>query len=147
MNSFFGLLASFFFFPWLFLTLSQCRTEALEVACVAWRFCWAGRRSGVAARKIKLLPPQSPRGFSALARLYYLARPTKTAMLRRLPWKSWKGLIMRLEISRNIKFEVMGEPPPGGYFRNFGVGMCRWDPGTLAFTRARSSEFCYPRLD
>ena len=29
-----------------------------------------------------LLPPQSPRGFSALARLYYLA--TKTAMLRRL---------------------------------------------------------------
>ena len=34
--------------------------------------------------KIKLLPPQSPRGFSVLARLYYLARPTKTAMLRRL---------------------------------------------------------------
>ena len=34
--------------------------------------------------KNKLLPPQSPRGFSALARLYYLARPTKTAMLRRL---------------------------------------------------------------
>ena len=32
----------------------------------------------------KLLQPQSPRGFSALARLYYLARPTKTAMLRRL---------------------------------------------------------------
>ena len=27
---------------------------------------------------------QSPRGFSALARLYYSARPTKTAMLRRL---------------------------------------------------------------
>ena len=33
---------------------------------------------------IFLLPPQSPRGFSALSRLYYLARPTKTAMLRRL---------------------------------------------------------------
>ena len=31
-----------------------------------------------------LSSPQSPRGFSALARLYYLARPTKTAMLRRL---------------------------------------------------------------
>ena len=29
-------------------------------------------------------PPQSPRGFSALVRLYYLARPAKTAMLRRL---------------------------------------------------------------
>ena len=35
-------------------------------------------------RFFKLLPPQSPRGFSALARLNYLARPTKTAMLRRL---------------------------------------------------------------
>ena len=35
-------------------------------------------------RFFKLLPPQSPRGLSALARLYYLARPTKTAMLRRL---------------------------------------------------------------
>ena len=31
---------------------------------------------------LQLLPPQSPRGFSALARLYYLA--TKTTMLRRL---------------------------------------------------------------
>ena len=31
-----------------------------------------------------LLLPQSPRGLSALARLYYLARPTKTAVLRRL---------------------------------------------------------------
>ena len=59
------------------------------IACVAWRFCRARRRrqrSGVAARKIKtkLLPPQSPRGFSALALLYYLARPTKTVMLRSL---------------------------------------------------------------
>ena len=68
------------------------------LACVAWRFCRAGRRSGVAAKfarearenerrsreKNKFLPPQSPRGFSALARLYYLARPAKTAMLRRL---------------------------------------------------------------
>ena len=35
-----------------------------------------------------LLPPQSPRGFSALARLYYLA--TKTAMLRRLPFVKFK---------------------------------------------------------
>jgi len=47
------------------------------IACVAWRFCqehyWAAK-------------PQSPRGFSALARLYYLARPAKTAMLRRLTW-------------------------------------------------------------
>ena len=80
--------------------LSPVRFAHSWVACVAWRFCRAGRRSGVAAKfarearenerrsreknKNKLLPPQSPRGFSALARLYYLARPTKTAMLRRL---------------------------------------------------------------
>ena len=59
-------------------------------------FCRAGRTSGEAAKfareaaenerrsrdknKNQLLPPQSPRGFSALARLYCLA--TKTAMLR-----------------------------------------------------------------
>ena len=36
------------------------------VACVAGRFC------------------QSPHGVSALAHLFYFARPTKTAMLRRL---------------------------------------------------------------
>ena len=38
-------------------------------------------------RFFKLLPPQSPRGFSALAGLYYLARPTKTAMRRRLTFE------------------------------------------------------------
>ena len=82
-----------------------------SVACVAWRFCRAGRRSGVAAKfarearenerrsreKNKLLPPQSPRGFSALARLYYLVRPTKTAMLRRLGVE-WMGVAGRLEL-------------------------------------------------
>ena len=36
-------------------------------------------------QKLACVAPQSPRGFSALARLYYLARPNKTAMLRRLP--------------------------------------------------------------
>ena len=40
--------------------------------------------------------PQSPRGFSALARLYYLARPTKTAMLRRLS-KNWESAEMKRE--------------------------------------------------
>ena len=45
------------------------------------------RSREIRARKIKLLPPQSPRGFSALARLYYLARPTKTATLRRLGFR------------------------------------------------------------
>ena len=76
----------------------SARKAAICIACVAWRFCRAGRTRGVAEKfarearenerrsrekkKNQLLPPQSPRGFSALARLYYLA--TKTAMLRRL---------------------------------------------------------------
>ena len=72
------------------------------LACVAWRFCRAGRRSGVAARK--LLPPKSPRSFSALARLYYLARPTKTAMLRRLFLKyfrfSWSSTINNRTVTK-----------------------------------------------
>ena len=33
---------------------------------------------------VLLLPPQSPRGLSAVPHLYYFARLTKTAMLRRL---------------------------------------------------------------
>ena len=44
-------------------------------------------------RRSREIRPQSPRGFSALARLYYLARPTKTAMLRRL---KYPGLGFRL---------------------------------------------------
>ena len=64
-------------FEYLF-TLQRRGTETL--ACVAWRFCGAGRTSGEAAgREIR-----AQSGFSALARLYYLARPTKTATLRRL---------------------------------------------------------------
>ena len=62
-----------------------CNVLGPTVACVAWRFCRARRRSGEAARKIKTScsPPQSPRGFSAPPTLvYYFA--TKTAMLRRL---------------------------------------------------------------
>ena len=43
--------------------------------------CANERRSG---KNKKVVPPQSPRTFPALARLYYLAHPTKTAMLRRL---------------------------------------------------------------
>ena len=37
--------------------------------------------------KKSLLPPQSPSVSSALARLYYFARPTKTAMLRSIGGK------------------------------------------------------------
>ena len=34
---------------------------------------------------------------------------------------------------RRDQFETRSirNKPPGGYFKNFWVGMCRWDPGTL----------------
>ena len=38
-----------------------------------------------------------------------------TELCRIETWKSWKGLIVRLEISRNIKFEVMGGVPATKY--------------------------------
>ena len=33
-----------------FNALAQDWTFRVEIACVAWRFCWAGRRSGIAAK-------------------------------------------------------------------------------------------------
>ena len=51
---------------------------------VRWRADRLKKAPRPCRRFFKLLPPQSPRGLSALARLYYLACPTKTAMLRRL---------------------------------------------------------------
>ena len=91
------------------------------IACVAWRFCRAGRTSGVAAKfvrevrenerlsreknKNQVLPPQSLRGFCALACLYYLARPTTTAMLRRLcHWKFSWSCFHFLALFRNSQF-------------------------------------------
>ena len=35
-------------------------------------------------------------------------------------------------ISGIIKVEVSARGVGGGYFRNFWVGMCSWDPGTLS---------------
>ena len=60
----------------------------LTIACVAWRFCQAGRRSGVAA----------------LARLYYLARPTKIAMPRRLT-DDWR---LRFSLQSIILTDLLG---------------------------------------
>ena len=42
-----------------------------------------------------------------------------------------------------------GEGGGGRYSRNFWVGVCRWDPGTLSLYQSYSSsaEFCYPILD
>ena len=47
----------------------------------------------------QLLQPQSPCGFSALARLYYLA--TKTAMLRRLRGQ-WNKIFMEIFFMENV---------------------------------------------
>ena len=30
-----------------------------------------------------------------------------------------------------MMYYTLGNTPGGGYFRNFWVGMCRWNPGTL----------------
>ena len=51
-------------------TLKHVHSDNLDEMALSWFF--------------KLISPQSPRGFSALARLYYFARQTKTVMLRRL---------------------------------------------------------------
>ena len=56
------------------------------------------KRPPVRAAGFSLLPLQSPRGFSALARLYYLARRTKAAMLRRLP----RNKFNRLQVPNSI---------------------------------------------
>ena len=85
----------------------QFSLTCLSLACVAWRFCRAGRTSGEAREKergsreknktlFQLLPPQSPRGFSALARLYYLA--TKTAMLSSQVCLNWATFAARFLI-------------------------------------------------
>ena len=70
---------------------AQPRGDCL-VASLAWRFRWQ-HEWAAKKREKSLLPPQSPRGFSALACLYYFASPTKTAMLRRLiVWQIIKPL-------------------------------------------------------
>ena len=39
-------------------------------------------------------------------------------------------------------------PGQGGYFRNFWVGMCCWDPGNLnLYQSCSSAKFCYPILE
>ena len=93
------------------------------------------RTSGEAARNKKLLPPQSPRGFSALARLYYLARPTKTAMLRRLytryPKKCFTQIYRDLYIWR----------------RHAGAHPVEHQRGGRKPTETSVTEFCYKRVN
>ena len=54
--------------------------------------------------------------FGFLASFFFLpVIALDTELCRIETWKSWKGLIVRLEISRNIKFEVMGGVPATKY--------------------------------
>ena len=80
------------------------------LARVEWQFCrehfWAAKpqkrareRAAKPQAKFLVALPQSPRGFSALARFCYFARPTKTAMLRRL---SDSFLFLILDLSRHL---------------------------------------------
>ena len=78
---------------------------------------------------------QSPRGFSALARLYYLARPTKTAMLRRLytryPKKCFTQIYRDLYIWR----------------RHAGAHPVEHQRGGRKPTETSVTEFCYKRVN
>ena len=40
-----------------------------------------------------------------------------------------EGMHERLRV--NVKVALLFNPGGGGYFRNFWVGVCCWDPGTL----------------
>ena len=57
------------------------------------------RSSEIRARSARERAAQSPRRFSALARLYYLARPTKIAMLRRLIITEMAVFILKTDYS------------------------------------------------
>ena len=80
-----------------------------------------------------MLPPQSPRGFSALARLYYLARPAKTAMLRRLAQTQFFFHIDGLQVF--ITMEV-----PKKYDSRANMVFCQFLPFTLSSLLTPTSE-------
>ena len=57
-----------------------------------------------------------------------------TVILNRLDVHVYKGIVSTHELKAPLKHESYWsvlDPPGGGYFRNFWVGMGRWDPGTL----------------
>ena len=107
-----------------------------EIACVAWRFCRAGRtRRSRGPRNLRAKPPQSPRGFSALAGLYYLARPIKTAMLRmlytRYPKKCFTQIYRDLYIRR----------------LHAGAHPVEYQRGGRKPTETSVTEFCYKSVN
>ena len=67
--------------------------------------------------------------------------------------KSWilRGLVAVQLVSSFSPFPSYMYPfqvllPPGGWFRNFWVGMCRWDPGTLSLYQSNQSSFKWTLL-
>ena len=53
-----------------------------------------------------------------------------------LLWNSWIFSMLVDIVTNNTQYttnctSLHPTPTRGGYFRNFWVGMCRWDPGTL----------------
>ena len=46
------------------------------------------------------------------------------------PIMSKRWFFLRVYFRPSVKFETY-TVDPGGHFRNFWVGMCYWDPGTL----------------
>ena len=47
-----------------------------------------------------------------------------------------------------VRFPLSNEAlGPGGYFMNVLVGMCHWDPESLACAKTSSAQFCYSLLD
>ena len=101
--------------------------------------------SSLSSKKLKL-----PRNFEALALESKFGRHDAIVLgIYRPPKAVGKDYYNRLESDLNdiISWEslqrqlIVGtgdlnmdrlKPARGGYFRNFWVGMCRWDPGTLS---------------
>ena len=66
-----------------------------------------------------------------------IAVPTRT-ILRTVPWMSCFAVV-GIEHQRTAFAR-----PPGGYFRNFSVGMCRWNPETLSLYQSWFSWILLP---
>ena len=86
-------------------------------------------------RNLRAKPPQSPRGFSALAGLYYLARPTKTAMLRRLYTRYPKKCFTQIYRDLYIRRLHAGAHP------------VEYQRGGRKPTETSVTEFCYKSVN
>ena len=109
--------------PWEITKIFYWRANILNQSerSVCWRTDRLKKAPCPCRRFFKLLPPQSSHGFSALARLYYLARPNKTAMLRRLP-----SLLAYMLIDQNLTCENHVET-----IVHYSVCCLLWPPNTF----------------